>query len=150
LAAAGSVSALVGPQARGAKAQEVELQNLHLMEPENGGVDYGYEEDDEGDEEGEDYQEQAPAAAEEAKGVSWTREVRGGGGQPPPPPRPRTPTSAAGRPPEDGNEDDGARRRPPRWGRQLSWRRGVSASSVRATSSFASLEELMERGTMGP
>lgn len=49
LAAAGSVSALVGPQARGGKQHEVELRNLQLMDPEDSSTEAGYEEDDEGD-----------------------------------------------------------------------------------------------------
>lgn len=80
LAAAGSVSALVGPQARGDKHQEVELRNLHLIEPDDGGTEDGYEEDDEGDE-GDDASSAAhpPAAgggnAHEGRARGWGRQL---------------------------------------------------------------------------
>lgn len=115
LAAAGSVSALGAP-ARSAMPQEVELRNLHLVEPEDGGTEDGYEEDDEDDgEEGE---------GKTAMPVS-PPPLQGGGGS------------------KDG-------RRQKSWVRQLSLRRGLSASSVPSASSLVSLEELMERGTIVP
>jgi hypothetical protein len=158
LATAGSVSVLVGPQARADKQQEAELRNLHLMEPDDTGTEAGYEEDDEGEDEEEEDEGPAAVVAAAAVGEEEEEEEEGVGkgsslgndrALPPRMPGGRVAGNSSSSRREDGNDGE-EQRRQPWWGRQLSLRRGFSASSMPSVSSFASLEELMERGTMGP
>lgn len=172
LAATGSVSALVGPQARGGRQHEVELRNLHLMEPEDGGTEAGYEEDDEDDgEEGEGMEGDAgergraaprtsPAEGEEGDGkraswrLDWSNRGHAAHLRSPRPSGPRRRTAFV-HSPEGGGGGGGhgqeeEERRRPGWARELSLRRGLSTSSMRSVPSLASLEELMGRGSTNP
>lgn len=139
LAAVGSVSALAGLPKRADKEQEAELTNLHLMEPEDGGTEAGYEEDDEDD--GEEERERAaralptltPQASMDTHDEGGTRRTSF-----------RDSTAMGLRPEEE--------RQPRRtvWRRQLSLRRGRSNSSMPSAASALSLDELLECGTIIP
>lgn len=142
LAAVGSVSALAGLPKCVDKEQEAELTNLHLMEPEDGGTEAGYEEDDEddGEEERAAAAQTLPALTPQASMVEENNEEGGGTRRT----SFRDSTTIGLRPEEE---------RPQRrtvWRRQLSLRRGRSTSSMPSAASALSLDELLECGTIVP